>query len=108
MASKDQMAKDAVIAEIEKIFGNNFLGISDKKVYVLAKNGNGEMVQVCLALTIPKNPIAFDNYASVPAEASGGDFDWSIDTPAPTPKAPVEISEAERKTVEELMAKLGL
>jgi hypothetical protein len=31
-----------------------------------------------------------------------------MDIPAPTPKAPVEISQEEKDTVAELMAKLGL
>lgn len=41
-------------------------------------------------------------------EAPAGDFDWSMDTPAAPKAAPVEISQEEKDTVANLMAKLGL
>lgn len=49
-----------------------------------------------------------DAMAAEMPEPPAGDFDWSMDTPAAPKAAPVEISQEERDTVANLMAKLGL
>lgn len=54
--AKGQEAKDKVIAVLQEAFGDSFLGIVDKKVYLLSEE-NGEATQVCLAMTCPKTPI---------------------------------------------------
>lgn len=107
MAARGTIAKQNVIQKMAEAFGKEFIGEYDKKIYVWAQDG-GERVQIALSLTCPKTMInAMD--AEMP-EAPAGDFDWSMDAPAPTPapKAPVEISQEEKDTVAELMAKLGL
>lgn len=103
--AKGTIAKQAVIAKLADAFGKDFIGEHDKKIYVWA-NENGERIQIAMALTCPKTMI--DAMAAEMPEAPAGDFDWSMDTPAPTPKAPVEISQEEQDTVTALMAKLGL
>ena len=103
--AKGTIAKQAVIAKLADAFGKDFIGEHDKKIYVWA-NENGERIQIAMALTCPK--VMIDAMAAEMPEAPSGDFDWSMDTPAPTPKAPVEISQEEQDTVAALMAKLGL
>ena len=49
-----------------------------------------------------------DAMAAEMPEAPAGDFDWSMDTPVAPKAAPVEISQEEKDTVANLMAKLGL
>ena len=52
--AKGADAKNVVAVVIEEVFGKNFLGIQDKKIYVLSEE-NGEPVQVAISLTCPKN-----------------------------------------------------
>ena len=101
-------AKELVIKKIHEAFGNDFLGLYDKKVYVQAKEG-GEMVQVAITLTCPKTPVQFADAAT----NDDGDWDFSGEPKAPTASAvavapPAEITEEEKTRLAELMARLGL
>lgn len=106
--AKGATAKEEVVKKIAEAFGNNFIGEFDKKVYLWANDG-GEMVQIAISLTCPKNPIQVDTSVSL----DDGDFDFTDDAPK-TPKVavsaapPAEITEEEKKNIAELMAKLGL
>lgn len=51
--ARGNIAKDNVINKIRLAFGDDFVGIIDKKVYVWADDG-GERVQIALAMTCPK------------------------------------------------------
>ena len=106
--AKGAIAKENVIKTIAEAFGSNFIGEFDKKVYVYANDG-GEMVQIAISLTCPKNPIQVDDSVSL----DDGDLDFTDDTPKTSKVAvsaapPAEISEEEKKNIAELMAKLGL
>ena len=101
-------AKIEVINTIAKAFGDKFIGEYDKKVYVLANDG-GEMVQIAISLTCPKNPIQVDTTVTTNA----GDWDFSDNskvntTVAVASAAPAEITEEEKSNIANLMAKLGL
>ena len=106
--ARGSLAKENVVKKLAEVFGNNFIGEFDKKIY-LWENDGGEMVQIAVSLTCPKNPIQVDNSIST----SGGDWDFS-DTPKPSqPVAvmnaePAEITEQEKQNVADIMAKLGL
>lgn len=84
------------------------MGEFDKKVYIMENDG-GEMVQIAISLTCPKNPIQIDKSVSV----ATGDWDFS-DNPkvntiaAVSNAAPAEITEDEKANLAELMARLGL
>ena len=107
--AKGAIAKENLINELKTKFGDKFIGVYDKKVYILSEE-NGEPVQIALSLTCPK----------VPVEATGGlDFgqgrDFSGDpgafgatAAAPTQAKTTEISEEEQETVRQLMRRLGL
>ena len=51
-------------------FGADYIGEQDKKIYVWADDG-GERVQIAIAMTCPKTPIAAEN------EAAHTAWDWS-------------------------------
>ena len=106
--AKGAVAKENVIKTIAEAFGSNFIGEFDKKVYVYANDG-GEMVQIAISLTCPKNPIQVDTTVTTNA----GDWDFSDNpkvntTVAVASAAPAEITEEEKENIANLMAKLGL
>ena len=106
--AKGAVAKEGVIKKIASTFGNNFIGEFDKKIYVWENDG-GEMVQIAISLTCPKNPIQVDSTVTTDA----GDWDFSDNpkvntTVAVANAAPAEITEDEKENIAALMAKLGL
>lgn len=106
--AKGAVAKEGVIKKIASAFGNNFIGEFDKKIYVWENDG-GEMVQIAISLTCPKNPIQVDTTVST----DGGDWDFSDNPKVNTTVAvvnagPAEITEDEKENIAALMAKLGL
>lgn len=106
--AKGAIAKDAVTKKIAAAFGSNYIGEYDKKIYVQAPE-NGEMVQIAISLTCPKNPIALNATMQ-----TTGDFNFEDDAPvtyttgAATSAEPMEISAEERKNIADMMARLGL
>lgn len=100
--AKGAEAKANVVQRIQAAFGGDFIGEFDKKIYVWSTEG-GEKVQVALALTCPKVAVGIIN------QSTTQDFENpTIATAAPTSFEPVEFTDAERTTVEDLMKKLGL
>lgn len=83
MPSKGSEAKNQVAIRMQEAFGDDFIGVFDKKIYVWATEG-GARVQVCLTPTCPKT---------------------FIDV---TSKISKEITPEERTTVEELMKRLNI
>lgn len=101
-------AKVEVQQKIASVFGDNFIGEYDKKIYVWANDG-GEMVQIAISLTCPKNPIQVDTSIST----DGGDWDFSDNpkvntTIAVMNAAPAEITDEEKANIAELLVKLNL
>lgn len=105
--AKGTVAKESVVKKLSTAFGENFIGEYDKKIYVWANDG-GEMVQIAISLTCPKNPIQIDTSVNV----ENGDWDFEDDsktvTVAISNAAPAEISEEEKSNIADLMARLGL
>lgn len=102
--ARGAQAKNKVEQIISAAFKENFLGVYDKKLYVQAEE-NGEMVQIAISLTCPKTPVVVSDKPLV--------FDDKLDfevgaTIIPHPQTQAEISDEERKTVQELMERLGL
>ena len=95
-------AKTAAINTILNTFEDSFL--LDKKIYINVKDGpNGEVVQLSIALTMPKTPVsAF----GVPVSAPTGDSNaaaWES-----TPATPTELSQEDKAKVADLCARLGI
>lgn len=96
---KGQEAKDKVVKKISNAFGEKYIGEVDKKFYVWSEE-NGAPMQVCIALTIPKNPVNMDGMSAPAAK-----IEFVQD--APVIQA-AEISEKEKQLAEDLLKKLGL
>ena len=92
--AKGATAKEEVVKKIAEAFGNNFIGEFDKKVYLWANDG-GEMVQIAISLTCPKNPIGSLNF-----EEKEKIFEEENKV--------VEITEEEKIKIDELMKRLGI
>lgn len=97
--AKGSLAKQFVENKIQQVFGKDFIGIYDKKLYVWAEE-NGEKVQIAISLTCPKVQI------SVADAPPTGDLNFEDDTP-PTVVAsgfqPAEITSEERARANELL-----
>ena len=76
--------------------------VVDKKYYIEAPE-NGEMIQVAITMTCPKTPVTIS--AKPVMRAGGIDFEAE---PVLTAPASIEVSEEERKTVADMMRRLGL
>lgn len=104
MAAKGTVAKQNVVEMIKKAFGENYIGEFDKKIYVVADDG-GEKVQIALAMTCPKTPVNVVNTKTLNYNTG---LDFSDSDYVEVPKEKSDISEDERKTVIELMKRMGL
>lgn len=101
---RGDLAKQSAIATIQEAFGEGFVGLIDKKLYVNVKDGpNGEIVQLSITLTMPKTPV---NASAVPVSALTGDSNaaaWES-----TPATPTELSSEDKAKVADLCARLGI
>lgn len=96
---RGDLAKQSAIATIQAAFGDDFVGLIDKKLYVNVKDGpNGEVVQLSIALTMPKTPVSI----SAPA-ADGNAAAWESKSATPT-----ELSAEDKAKVADLCARLGI
>lgn len=87
-------AKKNVENKIINAFGSDYIDIIDKKIYVWAEEA-GEKIQVAISLTCPKNNIAKKDEMNF-------DFESNEENKSS------EITSDERKTIEDLMSRLGL
>ena len=100
MAKKGDTARAIVYDKIKEAFGENFVDIVDKKIYVTA-NEQGEDIQFAITVTMPKTPVN-----KVPKENNEINFETSTSTSALKPK--VEISDKEKEDIRKLMEELNL
>ena len=106
--AKGATAKENITKILAEAFGSNFIGEYDKKIYVYANDG-GEMVQIAISMTCPKNPIQVDTSVTT----TSGDWDFSDNpkintTVAVANAAPAEITAEEKTNIADLLLKLGL
>ena len=99
--AKGANAKQVVEDKLRAAFGTDFLGVADKKIYVQADDGGGEMVQVAISMTCPKTPFMAEGAASV-TEFSAGNFG------TPDTFKPAEITQDELDNVRKMIKELGL
>ena len=97
-------AKENFINKIISVPNIEYIGEYDKKHYFWSEE-NGEKIQIAIAMTCPKNPVAvIDNNMD-------GDLDFeNMDNAEvrPTTFEPAEITQEEKDKVAELIEKLGL
>ena len=97
--AKGNTAKQNVENTIREAFGQNFIGVQDKKLYVWADDG-GEKVQVALTLTCPKTPIGISE--------DGMNFENGGNYGEPTQFKPAEITNQETENILKMMKDLGI
>ena len=109
--SRGSAAKDWVAQKIIECFGQANVISADKKLYINTTE-DGSPIQVCIAMTCPKTMVGADSATKEPPKSAfSGGFDFEhmgAATVEPEPFKPAEITEDERETVKELMARLGL
>ena len=91
-------AKEKVVNKIKEVYGKDFVGEFDKKIYVWEDDGV-EKVQIAIALTCPKNPVGV-----VSASDNGFDAEPVIGS---TGFEPAKMTAEEDEKIESLMKKLG-
>ena len=99
MGRKGDYARETVYKKIAQAFGENYVGVVDKKIYVNEKDEDGTEIQFSIAITMPKNTIAKQGDV-----ASSGELE-------PTPivaSSNFEISDAENEKIQQLMNELGI
>lgn len=104
--ARGNIAKSKITKKIAEIFGQDFVGEFDKKLYIWCDDG-GERVQIAISMTCPKTPVEADkiDYTAEPGDSLNFE-DMSAGPIAGA--AAVEVSEEEKATIAELMAKFGL
>ena len=103
--AKGTEAKNKVIERIKQVFGQDYIGEYEKKIFLWSEE-DGEKVQVSISLTCPKNPVGIVNAA---ATSPGLNFeDDSSNTVAPATFQPAEVTDEERENIIALMERLNL
>ena len=99
---KGDAAKAAVINTILNTFEGSFM--VDKKLYVNVKDGpNGEVVQLSIALTMPKTPVSASAVPVTTPATDGNAAAWES-----KPATPTELSAEDKAKVADLCARLGI
>ncbi len=96
--ARGNLAKEQVTKTIIDAFGNSFITVADKKIYVWSEE-NGEKVQVAISLTCPKTPVAIAENIST----NGLEVTTENDTPAQ-----VNISPEDQEQINRLKEMLGI
>lgn len=115
MARRGDTAREHIQNTIIATFGDDFVAVQDKKIYVMADDGSGEKIQFAISLTMPKVPVGA---APAPAASHNWDTDaeaaiphnWdSAPSAAASSAAPqTEVSAEDKAKVDELLKTLGI
>ena len=104
--AKGNEAKEYVTKKLQEAFGEDFIGISDKKIYIWAKE-SGERIQIAISMTCPKTPIgAGEVETPAPAPAKKPSGDWNFEEPIE--RRPVEFTAEEQERVKALIKQFDL
>ena len=97
MAARGTVAKQEVTEKLKEVFGDNFIGEYEKKIYVWANDG-GDRVRIAITLTCPK------------VQIETGEVIADSDSAFPTTVSAqsIEFTDQEKKNLEDLMARLNL
>lgn len=98
MAVRGSVAKLFVENKIKEMFGENFIGSADKKLYVLADDG-GQKVQIAISLTCPKVGLDIEGNGFVDDAGIIGTY---------TGEPVIEITPEEEENIQTLIKKLNL
>lgn len=101
MAVRGTIAKTKAEEIIKNAFGDNFIGIADKKLYIWADDG-GEKVQIAISMTCPKVGLETDTSQNTNSFIDG------FAPSSHTEKTIIEMTPEEEENIAKLIAKLGL
>lgn len=88
-----------------EMFGNDWIGEVDKKYYVWSQE-NGNKMQVCITMTIPKNPVGEED--TTPSIGGSGALNFE-DMPIGQPVGEAaQITKDEMELAQDLLSRLGL
>lgn len=107
MARKGDEAKNKIIEKIKEAFGQNFVGIQDKKLYIVQQE-NGESLQFAISITMPKTGIETTTVQSIAVDSFSLGTEKEVIVSQPTLANSHEMREKEQETVRKLMSELGL
>lgn len=113
MAARGNIAKEKVINTIQQAFGEDYLGVLDKKIYVQSNDGANGVIQVAITLTCPKTPIETFNTPVTSSTSTTTELPWDPNDVPPWEEAPksqpaVEVTNTEKENLTKLLEKLGL
>ena len=106
MAKRGEVARERAKDIICNAFGEDFVTVQDKKIYVMAKDEGGEKVQFAITLTMPKTPIDTGNTYVNKNDWTGTEGPTTAERSAPNTVS--EISDEDRAKIDELMKTLGI
>ena len=92
---RGDLAREKVVETIKSAFGDNCLGVQEKKIYVTADE-NGEKIQFAISITMPKAAVSLTEQP----------HDWS-DSPVVSEPA-TTVSKEDEEKVAALMRTLGI
>ena len=95
---RGEEARAKVYENIREAFGENFVGVFDKKIYVWAEEGS-EKIQFSITITMPKNPMVSNSNPTSGSEVSV--------TPE-EPSRKMDYSPEEEEKIKKLMEELDL
>lgn len=106
--AKGTIAKSNIEKIIQDAFGENYIGIFDKKIYVWADDG-GQKVQIAISMTCPKNEVEI-TAPSTPIKNGGWDFEApaAVATTGQVGAEPAEITAEEKANLAILLERLGM
>ena len=109
MAKRGDLARERAKDIIVAAFGEDFVTVQDKKIYVMAKDEGGEKIQFAISLTMPKTPIdTGDTYVNK-NDWTGTEAVKPIERNVrSTTNATSEVSAEDQKKIDELMKTLGI
>ena len=103
MAAKGTIAKEVIANKLKEVFGADFLGEVNKKIYIQVPE-NGEMVQIAVSMTYTKTPIS----VSTAPVVRNGIMDFEAEPELVASKITIEVTEDERATIQDMMRRFGL
>lgn len=98
MAAKGSVAKLFVENKIKEVFGKDFIGMADRKLYIWADDG-GQKVQIAISLTCPKVGLDIEGNGFVDDTGLMGTY---------TGEPVIEITPEEEENIQTLIKKLNL
>lgn len=105
MGRKGDVAKATVLNKIKQIYPDAIY--NDKKLYVMEQD-EGEMVQIAIAMTMPKNAVTSGEKIPVAEVAPWEGSSVSTVVQKPQKEVTMEITQEEQEMINKLMEELGI